>query len=52
MQSEDPAKPSAIWWRRTAEIAAVVAAWLVVRPYAGISHDARLYMGQAVFSLW
>ncbi len=49
MQSEDPAKPSAIWWRRTAEIAAVVAAWLVVRPYAGISHDARLYMGQAVF---
>ncbi len=36
-------------WSRLAAVAAVVSAWLLVRPYGGIRHDARLYFAQALF---
>ena len=32
-----------------ATVAAVISAWLIVRPYGGIRHDARLYFAQAIF---
>ena len=36
-------------WVNFAAIAAVISAWLLVRPYGGIRHDARLYFAQALF---
>lgn len=36
-------------WAHFAAFTAVVSAWLLVRPYGGIRHDARLYFAQALF---
>ncbi len=36
-------------WVNFAAVAAVMSAWLIVRPYGGIRHDARLYFAQAIF---
>lgn len=49
MDSSVQREASAPMWTRFATVGAVVAAWLLVRPYGGIRHDARLYFAQALF---
>ena len=49
-----PAPPSRIAWSRAADwicAAAVLALWLISRPYRGVRHDAVLYTGQILARL-
>ncbi|HEX5379994.1 MAG TPA: hypothetical protein VFW47_15565 [Phenylobacterium sp.] len=36
---------------RTFQVASIIGLWLLMRPYAGIVHDARIYVGRAMADL-
>jgi len=47
----DGSAAGGVWSSRVAAVAALAAVWALLRPYAGIVHDARIYIGRALADL-